>query len=411
MARKKKSKSMRVLFLILFLSGLVLLFGSIVPSYNLLTSGSTQSFSLTSLSSSTVYIPVFSNTECTVIANDYTETSDWAKKQDQNGWITEYCSRNNHEVYTNRCELEFIRESGGIFSSSAQITDFYVCPVGTSWSDRDTKCSRKNGVAGAISFSNEQFVFARARDNLGFGEVDAGEIQIKKVADWYGLKSIDSNNYLSKEVTCDVSRIKEKGFTFLKEEIDKKAPSGILEFNAVMNYISSSRPAISKNIIQYNGKQVWTIGNQEYCNVKQDDDGIRFVDITDCKTATDLICNPALSYCSDDGTQLINIDSTGENGKTCNELYGGFANQYVPNPDNLKQVCKTRCVDGKLERTSCKFIPECNDGILNNEYVCVNANVPQDGPQEDTSYLPLFILAGSIILVGLSRKRALEGGE
>lgn len=401
----KKNSSSKKFYTYVYLIGIIMLVVGSIGTYYIFFGANSQSFSITSLSANTVYIPVFSNTECTVIAPDYTETYDWADRQNSEGWITEYCSRNDHEVYTNKCELELVREEGGFFSSSAEVTDLYVCPVGTSFGDKDTKCSKKNGVFGTFSFTNKELIFARARDSFGFGEVEENEIQIKKVANWYGLKSIDSNNYLAKEVTCDVSRIKNKGFTFLKEELNEKAPSGILEFNSVMNYISASRPTISKNVIEYKGKEVWTIGNQEYCNIKQDDDGIRFVDITDCKTANDLICNPALSYCSDDATTIINIDSTGTEGKTCNELYGGFANQYVPNAENPKEVCKTSCVDDKLEKNSCKAIPECDEGILNSEYVCVTADVSQDQAEEPKNYLPLVLLIVGLIIIGLVKYR------
>ena len=210
-----------------------------------------------------------------------------------------------------------------------------------------------------------------------------------------------------------MSRIQDKGFTFFQEEQNAKAPNGILAFNQEMNYISSSQPAISKNVINYNGKQVWTIGNQQYCEIKKDEFGYRFVDISDCSTAKDIICNPALPYCSDDGTEIINIDSSGgsNNGKTCNELYGSFTNQFVPNPENPNQVCKVSCDGNKLIRSSCKAIPSCDKGILNTDYVCVSAIVPQGTSEDEDSYLFLGMIVAGLVLAGLSRKNALGGEE
>ena len=159
---RRKSKKLRMMFLVFFLIGLALFGAGAIGTYTAFSSNA-QSFSLVGdLSKNTVYIPQFSNTECTVIAPDYTETYDWTERQDSNGWIEEYCSRNDHGVYTNRCEIELVREDQGFFSSEAKITDLYVCPVGANWNERDTKCSRKNGVFGTFSFSNNEFVLARS---------------------------------------------------------------------------------------------------------------------------------------------------------------------------------------------------------------------------------------------------------
>lgn len=408
MAKRKKSgyENFAIALLLLALAG-VLYFGS------------TQLFSVgLDLQSDTVYLPVFTNTECAVIEPDYTETYDWNARQNGDGWITEFCSRNDHEVYTNRCELELQREDQGTFTSSPYITDMYVCPIGTEFSERNQECSRINGAFGTFSFDSDEFIIARARDSFGFGEVEPNEIKIKKVANWYGLKTIDSNNFLSKEVTCDVGRIQEKGFTFLNSDAQEKAPSGVLEFNQVMNYVSAVSPAVSKNVIQYEGRVVWTTGNEVAYPVETDPDGVKFVNLKDPISAPDLICNPALPYCSDDGTELINIDSSGgeDGGKTCNEIYGGFTDQYIPNPNNPNKVCKTRCgSDGVLEPYACKTIPECETGTLDENYECVTANVPQDGEGfEINSGVVLIIgvfMVLALLLIAVKLRQSKRGGR
>jgi len=358
-----------------------------------------QTFSAIDLQRDTVYIPVFTNTECGVVVPDHEVAYDYADKQDNNGWASFYCSYKDHDVYTNRCVME-LEASDGAFLGS-YITEIYKCPVGTAWEDRKDDCVDIR-VGGSISYDPDQFLLLKAKEGLGFGTVDEGDITITVVSNWYGLKSIDSNNFLSKEYTCDISRLQEAGFTLLKEERDAVAPEGTLAFNGVINYISAQRPSVSKNIIQYEGNIVWTIGNGEVCPVKQDINGIRFVDVSDCSTATEIICNPALPFCSDDGTEVINIDTTGgtAGGKSCSEIYGSFVNTYVPTANDPTVVCQYECADGNLKPDSCKKIPSCSEGTLNDEYVCVTANVPQG--DDDSSPLDptlVFIVLGFIVVV------------
>ncbi len=220
------------------------------------------------------------------------------------------------------------------------------------------------------------------------------------MANWYGLKSIDSNNYLSKEVTCDVSRIQEQGYTFLQDDAEDAAPNGILPFNQIMNYVSAVSPAVSKNVILYEGDVVYTIGNKVAYPVEQDPDGVRFVNLNKPISAPDLICNPALPYCSDDGTEIMDLDtSDDENAKTCNELYGSFVNQYIPNPDNSDIVCKFVCVDGKLESTDCKNIPDCEEGIFNEKYECVVADVEDEDDGAILTPEILYIIGFFLIVI------------
>ena len=404
----KKSKFMWLSITIVSIIALLFLIGSVVNN------SQGQSYNIAGdLSSNKVYTPVYTNTKCAVIKHDYTETYDWAKRSDSGGWITEYCSRNNHEVNAKKCSLEVQGIDGGTWSSQAQITELYVCPIGTTFNEKESKCDKLYGQLGTFSFTKDQFIIARARDFGGYGEVETGELVIKKVANWYGLTTIDSNNYLSHQETCDVSRIKDKGFTFLSKDKEESAPTGVLGFDMTMNYISAVTPTISKNIIQYNGKQVWTIGNQQYCNIKTDDEEIRFVDVTDCKTATKLICNPALPFCSDDGLKIINIDATGSNGKSCNELYGNFLGQFVPKATDPKQICVSECQGGKLVQTSCKAIPKCDIGTLNSKYECVTADVYQDKGDEKEDYFPL-IAFGSLMLLLLilfAKSQMKKGGN
>lgn len=354
-----------------------------------------QAFSVGDLSSDVVYTPVFSHTECAVIASGYTETYDWYERDDDNGWITEYCSRNDHEVYTDKCDLRFNRADQGFFTLKAEIKTVYVCPLSVSFSKKNSDdCRKIDGALGAISFSRDEVVYAQATDLIG--GVDKDEIQIKKVADWYGLRNVDSNNYLSKGVTCDVSRIKDRGFTFLKEEKEKKAPSGVLPFNSVMNYISAQSPTISKNIISYKGEAVWTVGAGEVCNLAYDDNGIKFVNLQDCYSAPDVICNPALPYCSDDGTSLTSIDASD---KSCDEVYGSFLNDYIPAAKDPTTVCQYTCSGGVLKPVSCKKIPECKVGVLNDDYECVTANVPRDVAGFGVDPTLLFILLGFVVVI------------
>jgi hypothetical protein len=382
-----------------FLGTATLLIGLLILA--LLTLVST-SFNVTNvdLSRSTVYLPVFTNTECGVIDNAHVVNYDFAEEQNSDGWVEQYCSADNHNVYTDRCEIELFAKDNVFYGS--YVTDLYKCPKNTDFSDRNTDCEELTKVAGGISFTRDEKLFIRARDNFGFGKVEKGDLEYNIVADWYGLKTIDSNNFLSKDVTCDVSRLVDSGFPILQKEADEKAPNGVLEFEQVINYVSAFSPAISKNVILYNGLVVWTVGNGVVYPVEGDTNNYRFVNIKNPITAPDIICNPALPFCSDDGKEIINLDSTGgtDGGKSCEDLYGSFLNQYIPNPNNVNQVCQTTCgSDGILKATNCKNIPNCPTGTLNANYECVDANVPQEGKPFTVSAELLYIIGFFIIAI------------
>lgn len=412
MARKSNKPTKNTIIAVTFLVAIILTLVGAIGTYMSVVDNQ-QMFSIAgsggglNLQQNVVYMPQFTTTQCTVIKNDHTIEYDWANRQDSNGWITQYCGRNNHDVYTNRCQFEITRTASSSFTPNAYLRSFYICPIGTNFEDRNSQCRSLDGSAGAISFTRDEFVLSQAKNNLGLRNVREGELKFKIVANWFGLRTIDSSNFLSQQVTCDVSRIQQRGFTFLKDEKEDKAPTGILGFDQFMNYVSGVSPAISKNVIQYRGNEVWTNGNQQYCNIKEDINGVRFVDVTDCNSAPSLICNPATPFCSDDGTEFINIDSTGGStgGKTCNELYGSFVNQYVPNSQDPRQVCKASCgSDGKLELNQCKTIPNCQNGqILNSNYECVGANVENYEDVESDSFLFIVMFMTGIVLVGISR--------
>jgi hypothetical protein len=361
----------------------------------------TNQFSIGDLSKNQVYLPVFSNTECGVISSNHLVEYDFAQK-DQNKWASFYCSRNDHDVYTNRCNIEFRANDGSFIGEGSYINEVHLCPIGATFEEKEERCSQIHRVAGGISYESDEYMLVKATDRFGFGNLEEGDVTVRVLADWYGLRSIDSNNYLSKEVTCDISRITGAGYTLFKSEKEDKAPSGILPFNQVINYVSAVSPAVSKNVITYKGQTVYTTGNQVAYPVVEDVSGNKFVDLLDPIVAKEIVCNPALPFCSDDGTQFINLDGTDDdgNGKSCNELYGSFLNQYVPNPEDSSEVCKSRCNDdGELERRSCKDIPTCSDGqTLNSKYECVGANVPVDNGSIPADKVILYIAIGVVAI-------------
>ena len=405
---KKKSKIS--LSLIIFLLGLIFVVGGGIGTYSVI---SNQPLSATSLNldTNTVYEPRFTSLQCGVIEPDFSIDYDLSKRVDSNGWTKEYCSLGDHNVYTNRCELEIYRFSEKtVFSIASQVDQIFVCPINAKFENRLSECEKLASNKGTISYNPNQYILIHAYEP-GFGVIEEGELLLRKVADRYGLIIEGSNNYLMNEDSCDISRIIETGYTYLTKDAEFKAPNGVLLFNQEMNYVSESSPTISKRVIIYEGKLVWTQGNREYCNIAKDVNGIRFVNLLDCKFAEDLICDPGSPLCSDDGTSFTDF---GASGKTCNELFGSFLGQETPNPEDISEICKTRCgVDNELELYSCRDIPKCDaNEVLSTNYKCVTVSVPDvEPPEEESSYLYLGLLAGGILLAGVSRKKAFEGEQ
>lgn len=387
----KKRKSNKSIIAIGFLAFMVLLLGVYF-----------QPFSVVDLRQDTIYQPEFSRIKCAVIENDHIAQYDMLDRINEDKWATEYCGRGDHEVYTKQCDLALIRGS----NSWVNIADIYKCPYDSTFEECTQKQYELTGVAGRLIFStDEKIVMKPLTSWFGLGKLKQNEIVYQKISNRYGLESISGNNFLVRENSgCNVENIGSKQ-TIFKTDADAISPNGILLYDQVIQYVSGSYPVVSKNIIQYKGEVVWTIGNSEACRLTQDVNGVRFVNMMDCFRANDLICNPALPYCSDDGTEIINIDSTGGNdgGKTCNQLYGNFVNTFVPNPSNSNEVCQYSCGnDGKLNQDSCKRIPVCGENeMLNTDYVCVTSVVPpiKNDKTDFADPTLIFIILGFVLVI------------
>lgn len=386
----KKKKNTKTIIAMGFLAVIVLILGVYL-----------QTLSVVDLKRDTIYQPEFSRIKCAVIENDHVVNYDLVNRLDSNGWATEYCGRGDHEVYTKQCDLTLTRGSRWL-----NYVELYQCPYDNTFDECKQKENSITGTEGRVIFTKDEKIIMKPISGfLGLGKLKAGDITYQKISNRYGLESISGNNFLVRENSgCNVANIGSKQ-TILKTDANAISPSGILNFDQVIQYVSGSYPVVSKNIIQYNGEVVWTVGNGEVCRLTQDVDGIRFVNMLDCFPAQEIICNPALPYCSDDGTQIINIDSTGgdDGGKTCNELYGNFVNTYVPNPSNHNEVCLYSCGnDGKLNQDSCKKIPVCKDNeMLNTDYVCVTSVVPpiDDGTNDLANPTLIFIVLGFVLII------------
>jgi hypothetical protein len=366
-------------------------------------------FAVSSLSTSTVYTPTFTNVQCAVVESNHIWSRDYASLQDSNGWATLYCSNGNMDVYTNQCALSLTTST----KIPTNVNSLYICPIGTSFADKDKKCNPPlTGAVGVIYYKPNQIILINMDAKfLGFigGNLKTGEVTVNIASDWYGLRTVDSNNFLTTERTCNINNLRSTG-TWLSSE-NSKAPSGILPFNAVINYISGQTPTISKNVITYNNQKVWTIGNRIAYPIATDDNGIRFVNLLNPLIAPDLICNPATPYCADDGKSFINIDTTAPtgSGKTCNELYGSFLNSYVPKSTNPSQICTMTCSNGALTYDQCKSIPTCNSGqTLNVNYDCVGI---VNNKVSNIDLFPFYIAIGFLIglililIVAISKRR------
>ncbi len=432
MARKKNTKSSRFLFLGIFLLGLVMLGYGAIGSYNLISSSGTQSFSLLG---DAVYEPVFGNLQC---AKTDRPTQDlyyypYGKGnnikidvQDINGnsirtisSMDIECSRGLDSVYTNQCRVE--AKLGTDDWASMRTTD-YLCD----YNQFNTNVCQKLNVKGftdswtyVTDLSRDQVLKVRdiTKTTLGFSrEITKGEIVFRIKRDEYGLISL-TNGRLEKANSCDLQDILRATSNrdilskdFSKAKIDGKIKGSELEFGQFINYVIGwTQITESKRIIE--NKKFYTFGNGKKYPIITGESGRKYVDLQNPINAPNIICDPALLYCINEGTK-IDIQFGKED--TCKDGVD-LIDGWLPSTEKNNHVANRVCKNGNWVEINVKPIPECSGDkpILNSNYECVAGTQKEsarDGEDLKENYLPLLILAGSIVLITLSRRRALEEG-
>jgi len=213
-------------------------------------------------------------------------------------------------------------------------------------------------------WTNKEKVVVISNDKF-IGELEEGDAIVKIMGQVYNLQSLSGDNYATSSIgTCDVDYLTNAATYILedREEAERKgsmSTNGVVHFDNSISVISGARIIpYTVNIIEYKNTWVYVRAVGELCEIKKADNGDYFADCRDAIYDEEIICRPSTVGCSVDGRTKGEAE-----GASCSWYSGVPGKTY---PDGEDNICKWKCVDGKLEKYDCKnnrIVQEMSIGI------------------------------------------------
>lgn len=399
MVKKKRTKSSRFFFLVLFLAGIIaLVFGSI-GSYNLISSSpGTQSFSLIG---DEIFVPKYFTGECKPRADNLAQLT-----------ISSHTDEGKFYSCTTQEAGKYIPQVNGI-QCEYEISDFssatvYKCNgITTNKADLSTtKCEKVFSIFSSVSDWTPFRVNAGDSIYINTDKV-FGDAKLRVEYPSYGLRIRTADGFVQSTTnTCKVNSINDREYHTInvgsRIEIVPDVP-----FNAV----SGLQKAISTQAVTLNdvesGKDIYITRPGYYYMIKKAEDGFKYVDTAGGeKFSNNIECIPRTTGCSDDA-KIIKLED-----QSCDK-FGGSITNYAPVQGDNTKLCKYSCDGGTLSVSSdCiqvqKSCPADKPLWDTSTGQCTSVAEPE--PEEPTDYLPLAILVAGLVLVGISRTRMQEEG-
>lgn len=427
---RKSNKRLKTFSIFLLIIGIFVAIIGFAQTYSLFTG---QSFSVTD---NTYYIPEFANIACEKTdrnTNDlylyvYTTKSGIFSSEEfkvdiedsQGNLITTqndldiYCSAEYDNVYTNECLIEVKRSKTQIgsteylcdnyFSNIAECKEITLgsgVPANT-WTKIET-ISRDKAIAVRDYINGEVLS----------DEILKGDLVYRSSRDEFGLISL-ADGRKEKTNSCDLRDLVRTTSDVLNQDIQTAQKDGTvigttLQFGQVINYISSFK-AVSDSNRLIEGNKYYSYGGGVKFPIVKGESGRNFVDLELPIKDSNIICDPGLLYCIEDGTK---IDLQYGVTKECK--FEGEISDWIPSSEKPNYVEKRQCVNGAYEIIESKPIPTCTGSeTINQDYICVQGTVRDVAPPKsdngETSYIGLWLLGIGVvgIVVGASINKKSE---
>ena len=384
----------------------ILILGAIFISGNL----SIGVFTVGSGKPTNVYIPLWDSAFCLKGATQTLTTYDMS-----DATYSSIAGSHYHAFYcklnTEECNLKYDQEGF--------LDHYYICTVDVSVDERDVLDNPNkytcisdtwgsNNVYRETDFNynsnfwtNKEKVVVISNDKF-IGELEEGDAIVKIMGQVYNLQSLSGDNYATSSIgTCDVDYLTNAATYILedREEAERKgsmSTNGVVHFDNSISVISGARIIpYTVNIIEYKNTWVYVRAVGELCEIKKADNGDYFADCRDAIYDEEIICRPSTVGCSVDGRTKGEAE-----GASCSWYSGVPGKTY---PDGKDNICKWKCVDGKLEKYDCKKQQNCaGDEYWDYEDGCVkiggtgDVTIDKDLPEW---LIPLLVIFAALLLI------------